>query len=397
MVHDKFHSSNHHTLSAITPNQPDSGLDSIASAESPFQGNFVLSGTYVSVQGKNTSAGVIECSGVAASLSGEYYSFDAVGDYINEDNIEVDTISLTNAVISLNRKSTILTGKVLYVGRAEEKSCFRLWEIDENHLQEYLPPRFILQPKLQYEYLDTHSTAILECNVQNSSNIAYQWYYNNNPIGNATSRTLTITLRGMYYVVATNTAGSTYSTNVVLLSAPEAHIDIFTVPPEQTITLDVKSNDTIRLPSTIVSYTQPMNGRLLQVTATDVLNYTPFASYPGHDMFTYTVKDIAHRISTATVILSCVVIPCSASGETIYVQASATYNIDLNTVITPGTLNYALISNTRPRFGNLTLNYETKIATYWSPFIQHNYDYFTYTIQDAANNTSTATIILTSE
>ena len=397
MIHDKFHGSNHHTRKTSVYNQPDAGLDCIASHESPFHGDFVLSGVFVStIDVEGDAAGVVVREGLAMKIYSENYSFDACGNVLCDNNISIDTLSLTNAVINIDKKYTSATNKVLFTNK-DGSTCMRLWELNEVNISQHLPPKFILQPYLPPDFFNTllHLSATLVCDTQSNYDVSYQWYHNKQPLLGANNKTLIIVNKGMYYVVASNKNGNTQSRTVFLTEPIQANNDTVNALPNTSTTFTVLDNDESILPARVVSFNSPRFGLLEFDAILNQFTYTPYKNYTGQDGFTYTLADEIFQTSTTSVTLCCVVDPCICVDETVTFnpQDINVFTFGRNNI--KGTLEYDIFEFTQPKYGLLTIDKNTMTATYRPKILNNNYDQFTYTIRDAANNKSTGTVTLT--
>ena len=405
MVHDKFHGSNHHTRTSDVYNQPDSGLDCIASQQSPFHGDFVLSGAFVTTLDKTDNiAGTIISDGVTVLLSSENYSFDACGAVLCDD-ISIDSLTITNAIISIDKQYTRASTKLLHTNK-DNTTCMRLWSLDVNSVSAFLPPRFTIQPSLCSNYFDNpiNFSATLSCDAisYNGSEIAYQWYINNVPAPGETSKTLTIQTKEHYYVVATSNIGSTRSRAVSLISPIVASNDYINAKANTPTVFTVLSNDTGNsvLPLRVVDYTNPQNGLLDFDAVLNQFTYTPFKSYSGNDAFTYIVADDLFQTSTATVFLTCDITMYICVDDIVNIVQNDIAVFEIGTSNIPGTLVWELFDYTQPKYGLITIDRNTMIVTYRPSTIKPAntttlfYDTFTYTIRDSANNKTIGTVNL---
>lgn len=405
MVHDKFHGSNHHTRRTDIYNQPDAGLDSIASHESPFEGDFVLSGAFVStIDNTAKTAGTIITNTTAVQISSENYSFDACGAVLC-DEISIDTLTITNAIISIDKEYTRTSTKILHTNK-DDSTCMRLWELDVNSVSAYLPPKFTLHPTLCSNYFDDPANfyATLSCDAlsYNGSEITYQWYVNNKAILGETTKYLTIQSKEHYYVVATNSIGSTRSRAVSLLNPIIASVDYITVILNSTTTFSVLNNDIGNnvLPLRVVSYTSPQYGLLEFDAVLNQFKFTPYKSYTGNDAFTYIVADDVFQTATATVYLTSNIELYECVDDIITIVQNDIANFEIGKDNIPGTLLFELFEFTQPKYGLLTIDRNTMLATYRPSVVKAPitpntfYDKFTYTIRDTANNKSFGTVSL---
>jgi hypothetical protein len=78
-LHNKWHRHNHHTNPTPDPNFPDSSHDPIASYDSPFQGDFVMSGTLSATQTSINPTGVFRGPNIGILASSPNISLSAVG------------------------------------------------------------------------------------------------------------------------------------------------------------------------------------------------------------------------------------------------------------------------------------------------------------------------------
>jgi hypothetical protein len=131
----------------------------------------------------------------------------------------------------------------------------------------------------------------------------YQWLRGDSHIAGATAEKYTISRDDIDYQLAVKVTGidksgttesvSSVSTSVVLdnNSAPIAIDDTFVLIEDNSIALDLLSNDDSDDAVSIDSYTSPKNGSIKETIFGDLI-YTPNLNFVGDDSFTYLIKDI---------------------------------------------------------------------------------------------------------
>ena len=130
MLHDKYHNKNHHTTRAATSNIPDSGLDSIASPEDPFQGDFVLKGTFnITKAISDQSAVNITSDTIGMIISAANISVTAHGTAVLEGSVNIGKIILTQAIITLPKHEANTTNEFLRLSQGESSKYLRLLKL----------------------------------------------------------------------------------------------------------------------------------------------------------------------------------------------------------------------------------------------------------------------------
>jgi hypothetical protein len=130
MLHSKLHKSNHHTARSES-NSSDSGLDSIASHAEPFQGDFVLNGTFAATLDTTLpqTCFVYNTSTTAVQISGAHYSLKVYGDVVCDGNLTIDSLTLTDNVVSVAPESVSATSLLLEINNGIVTQGFRLWKV----------------------------------------------------------------------------------------------------------------------------------------------------------------------------------------------------------------------------------------------------------------------------
>jgi len=130
MLHNKLHKSNHHTF-RVDENSPDSGLDCIASLDEPFQGDFVVQGTFSSVINTQLPQACFVSNDIstAVEISATHYSLKVYGDVDCVNTIYVDSITLTDDVVLISPENVSSTNLLLQINDKTDIYSFRLWSI----------------------------------------------------------------------------------------------------------------------------------------------------------------------------------------------------------------------------------------------------------------------------
>ncbi len=210
-----------------------------------------------------------------------------------------------------------------------------------------------------------------------------------------------------------STATATVTVTVLAVDddgVPIANDDVATTSAGVMVEINWAANDVVE-PATgpregslvdVQSITQPSNGSVNQA-ADNTFRYTPNAGFVGVDSFTYTLVDpFDGDTSTATVQIS--VTPNEATNDRALEDNVVT---QVNTAITIPVLandnsagtTLTLIQTTQPSHGEVVMNADgtvtyTPEADYEAETTQRRFvdDTFTYTIVDAANESSTAIV-----
>lgn len=141
---------------------------------------------------------------------------------------------------------------------------------------------------------------------------------------------------------------------------------------------------------TVSSVTAPSHGTATAITGTNTIEYIPNSDYSGPDSFNYTIVDILGNTSSS--IVSVVVTPIAQVTQ-------ATTEVNTSVVITPNACgnptNYAITAVGIPSNGSAIITNAGSTITYTPNTGFTGTDSFSYTIQDALNNTSSSTINVT--
>ncbi|MES2660794.1 MAG: Ig-like domain-containing protein [Verrucomicrobiota bacterium] len=145
---------------------------------------------------------------------------------------------------------------------------------------------------------------LLSVFASGSATLDYQWYFNDEPIDNATSLSYQITasepsVAGNYKVRVTNDTGFQYSNVAVITipnTAPVAGADAFETATDVALeffTLDLLANDTDAngdTPSVVSVSPNSTGGGTVELDGSFII-YTPASGFSGVDTFTYSVSD----------------------------------------------------------------------------------------------------------
>jgi hypothetical protein len=131
-------------------------------------------------------------------------------------------------------------------GQFDELGIFN-YQLDPAHIQNQFtnyPPVILIQPVSQTGYLG--GTVAFMVSAGGGSPLNYQWYFNGNPLANATNATLTLAGlhtndAGNYSVVVANSLGSVTSSNAVLMVLVPLTVSI-TSPTNHTIVVGSQTN-----------------------------------------------------------------------------------------------------------------------------------------------------------
>lgn len=193
-------------------------------------------------------------------------------------------------------------------------------------------------------------------------------------------------------------------TVVCIFEAATLVDDVVTTDEDQSVIVDIYTNDSDLPTIGTLTTTNPTNGSVLinnngtsNDPTDDIVTYVPNPNYNGTDSFDYTVCNTFGDCSTATVTID--VLPIvDAFDDSVATTVDAPIDIDIldndNDIPTLGTL-----TTTNPTSGTVTLNNngtpnnpsdDTVTYTPNSGFIGS--DTFTYTLCDDQGNCSTATV-----
>ncbi|MGY5450609.1 Ig-like domain-containing protein [Agarivorans sp. MS3-6] len=195
--------------------------------------------------------------------------------------------------------------------------------------------------------------------------------------------------------IITDEDGSTSTATVTVTvndeGVPVAAADTATTTEEQSVTIDVLSNDDLTDGATLTSATNGANG------STEIVNgqvvYTPNADFEGEDSFSYTITDEDGSTSTATVTVTVndEGVP-SAVADTASTTEEQSVTIDVlsNDDLTDGA---TLTSATNGANGSTEIVNGQVVYTPNADF--EGEDSFSYIITDEDGSTSTATVTVT--
>ncbi|NLP57153.1 Ig-like domain-containing protein [Lutibacter sp. B1] len=182
---------------------------------------------------------------------------------------------------------------------------------------------------------------------------------------------------------------------------PIAVNDNYTTSEDVSISGDVTSNDLGLCDEfTVTDYTQGSNGTVV-VNADGTFTYTPNADYNGEDSFTYTIEDANGDTSTARVTVTVVPVNDLPVAEADAYTTEEDTAVSGN-VLTDGTGDYlgdaptTVTDYTQGSNGTVVVNADGTFT--YTPNADYNgEDSFTYTIEDANGDTSTARVTVTVE
>ncbi|WP_291083328.1 Ig-like domain-containing protein [Flavobacterium sp. BFFFF1] len=233
--------------------------------------------------------------------------------------------------------------------------------------------------------------------------------------------TFTYTITDADGQTSTATVTVTVTADNPAVDVPTANDETVTTPEDTAIVIDVLANDNFGGdgPSigAIVIATPPTNGVAVVNTngtpndpTDDTITYTPNANFNGADSFTYTIADADGQTSTATVNIA--VMPDAptndapqANNDTVTITEGNNVNISVlanDTFGGDGPSNGAIFVATTPSNGIATVNLNGTPNNPTDDFITYipnpgynGPDSFTYTIEDADGQLSTATVFIT--
>jgi hypothetical protein len=175
-------------------------------------------------------------------------------------------------------------------------------------------PQIVTQPASVTVYEENSATFTV--GATGTEPLSYQWRRNQTDITGATSSTYTVPLATLgnngdnYDVVVSNISGSATSTSATLTvlanAAPQAARDAAITRKNNSVTIDVLSNDSDRDGDTL-AIQSATNGALGTVTvvsgAPDTVMYTPQTDQYGNDTFNYVVVDGKGKSATGEVVV----------------------------------------------------------------------------------------------
>jgi hypothetical protein len=177
-------------------------------------------------------------------------------------------------------------------------------------------------------------------------------------------------------------AGHTYTASVTVAVSPKAIDDAATTAAGSPVTVNVAAND-LGSGLAVTATTNGAHGTVAIVAGKPV--FTPAVGFSGADTFTYTVTDGAGRTATATVFVT-VTPKAIDDSTTTAANASVSIPVLANDLGTGNTVT----SVTNGAHGTVSIVAGLPV---YSPATNYSgADAFTYTIKDAAGNSSTATV-----
>ena len=193
-----------------------------------------------------------------------------------------------------------------------------------------------------------------------------------------------------------STSAAMVTVTVNPFTAPTANADSVTTGQNIPVTINVLSND-VAGDGTINSVTilsAPAHG-----TATlngNNIVYTPNSSYTGSDSLTYKITDSNNKTANATVTVSIVPVQApTAQNDNAATAKNTSITLDVIANDSPGNSAITTIAITgNPSHGTVTVNSD-KTLTYDPTNGYTGTDSFSYTITDAYNASSTATVNMT--
>lgn len=127
--HNKYHRHNHHTTAITDPRYPDASHDPIASADSPFLGDFTMLGTLSAIGSSQYSTVSGQPAAVFIPGQGTNIAVQAYGDIISTGNLSVASVVLTNTTINTTYTSATASGQFLVVNINGSSLGIRLWNL----------------------------------------------------------------------------------------------------------------------------------------------------------------------------------------------------------------------------------------------------------------------------
>ncbi|WP_236765718.1 Ig-like domain-containing protein [Acinetobacter junii] len=195
--------------------------------------------------------------------------------------------------------------------------------------------------------------------------------------GQTTTSTITVTVTGVNDVpVATPTTATTNEDTAVTLT------------PSVT---DPDAGDVLTVTSAVSA-----NGGTVTINADGTLNYTPALNYVGDDVVTYTVTDAAGQTTTSTITVTVT----GVNDVPVATPTTATTNEDTAVTLTPSVTDpdagdvLTVTSAVSANGGTVTINADGTLN--YTPALNYvGDDVVTYTVTDAAGQTTTSTITVT--
>ncbi|MGD9731369.1 MAG: beta strand repeat-containing protein, partial [Desulfamplus sp.] len=196
-----------------------------------------------------------------------------------------------------------------------------------------------------------------------------------------------------------STATVTITVNPVSDGTPAAVADSFTTNEDTAYTGTVAANDTglNDIPVVFSKTTDPSNGTLT-FNSDGTFTYTPNINYHGTDSFIYTVADLDGQSSTGTVTIT-----ANPVSDTTPVAVADSFSTNEDTAVSGSValndtglddIPVVFSKTTDPSNGTLAFNADGTF-TYTPNADYHGTDYFTYTVTDLDEQSSTGTVTIT--
>lgn len=126
--HNKYHRHNHHTTGIVDPRYPDAAHDPIASAESPFLGDFVMLGTLSAVGTGQYSSVPGQPAAVFTPGLGTNVAIQAYGDIVLTGGLSAASVTFTGNVLETFNDPVTALGEFLEVNINGTIKYIRLWQ-----------------------------------------------------------------------------------------------------------------------------------------------------------------------------------------------------------------------------------------------------------------------------
>lgn len=158
-------------------------------------------------------------------------------------------------------------------------------------------------------------TAIMSAVVADADSM--RWFYNNQPVADATNDTLRSVRSGLYYLAAYSGGGKCFEQSDFIrvnISYPAARDDNYALTPGRTEALNVLNNDDPACSafnlSTITITHEPLIGNIVSVTNGKIL-YKASSNLLVPDNFSYRITDMEGRTTNEATVRIEVVLNCA--------------------------------------------------------------------------------------
>lgn len=125
--HNKYHRHNHHTTAITDPRYPDASHDPIASAESPFLGDFTMLGTLSAIGSSQYSTVSGQPAAVFIPGQGTNVAVEAYGDISLTGTLSAAGVAFTGNVLTTFASPVTALGQFLEVNINGTIRYIRLW------------------------------------------------------------------------------------------------------------------------------------------------------------------------------------------------------------------------------------------------------------------------------